>query len=167
MEWAMLWFFLFPVVYFLHELEELVGFEQRKRQGIKKLPKRLQNPLTSLSFAKFFKAILIETFLMLLIWIGSRSVESSFWFAVSIVFTFHFLFHLLQALFFRNRTLWAKSSIFLFPIGIFFIIKTFPELYSEHFLRELLIAGVLMLLFFSFLIFFFRMKKDCFLGEKS
>lgn len=101
----MLWFFLFPIVYFFHELEEVVGFEQRKRQGIKKLPKRLQNPLTSLSFAKFFKAILIETFLMLLIWIGSRSVESSFWFAVSIVFTFHFLFHLLQALFFRNRTL--------------------------------------------------------------
>lgn len=167
MEWATLWFFLFPIIYSLHELEELIGFKQRKKQDIKKFPKKLWAFLTKLSFAKFFKAILVETFLMLQIRIGSRYVGSSFWFAVSIVFTTHFLFHLLQALFLKNWSLWAKSSLVLLPIASFFSVKAFPELYSEHFLRELLIAGVLMILFFNFLIFFFPMKKDCFLGEKS
>ncbi len=41
MEWATLWFFLFPIIYSLHELEELIGFKQRKKQDIKKFPKKL------------------------------------------------------------------------------------------------------------------------------
>lgn len=167
MERSRVWFFLFPVVYLLHELEELVSFNQRKNQGINQFPKKLQTLLKTLSFSKFLQAILIETFLILLIWLGSQYAQSSFWFAISIVFNFHFFLHLLQSLFFRSWSLWAKSSLFLFPIASFFIIKTFPELYSEIFLEEFLIAIVLMLLFFCCLIFFFYAKKDCFFCKKS
>lgn len=167
MERAQLWFFLFPVVYFLHELEELISFKQAKKQGIKQVPRILQASFKALSFARFFKAILLESFFMLLIRLGSWYAETSFWFAVSIVFTVHFLFHFLQALVLKNWTFWARSSLILLPIASLFIFKSFPGLYSEFFWKELLMALVLMVLFFSFLFSFFRVKKDCFLYKKS
>ena len=69
MERAEFWFYTFPLWYAIHELEELLGFTSWKKNTLPHLSENVQNLFQPVSFAKFSKAIIFETLLILGVWI--------------------------------------------------------------------------------------------------
>lgn len=82
MERADFWFYTFPLWYAIHELEELLGFTSWKKNTLPHLPENVQNLFQPVSFAKFSKAIIFETLLILGVWIEWWSPENHFWFVI-------------------------------------------------------------------------------------
>ncbi len=156
MKRAEFWFYTFPLWYAIHELEELLGFTSWKKNTLPHLPENVQNLFQPVSFAKFSKAIIFETLLILGVWIEWWSPENHFWFVITIVFTSHFLSRIIQSILFRKASLWLNSSIVLLPVCVFFIIESFPYVVWDSFIQELLLAIGLMLLFFWGLFSFFK-----------
>lgn len=118
----LLW--LFPVIFMLHEMEEIIGFGPwlDKNQGI--LDKY---PTIAAAYEHFspsgFAVAVLEEYLVVLIITGASLYFANYlvWLGAFIAFSLHLLIHLIQSILIRKYIPALASSLVLLPPSIWII----------------------------------------------
>ncbi|EEV20558.1 hypothetical protein TREVI0001_1419 [Treponema vincentii ATCC 35580] len=119
-------FWLFPVIFMLHEMEEIIGFRiwlDKNRDIVSKYNK-LSILYQNFSNEGFSIAVLEEYLLCIIITcIRFFSKHTSFGLVLLLLFSLHLLVHILQSIIIKRYIPALASSIILLPISIFLISK--------------------------------------------
>lgn len=140
-------FWLFPIVFMLHELEEIIGFKlwlEKNRDVVERYP-RLRRLHQNFSIEGFAVAVL-EEYLLCIVITGASLYFNSYivWLGAFIAFSIHLFFHLIQSLLLRRYIPCLVSSILLLPISIIIIGKVIEDLDYEP--STIIISSILCLL---------------------
>ena len=119
-------FWLFPIIFMLHEMEEIIGFRiwlDKNRDIVSKYNK-LSILYQNFSNEGFSIAVLEEYLLCIIITCISIFFKTYIvWIGAFIAFSLHLLVHILQSIIIKRYIPALASSIILLPISIFLISK--------------------------------------------
>ena len=119
-------FWLFPIIFMLHEMEEIIGFRiwlDKNRDIVSKYNK-LSILYQNFSNEGFSIAVLEEYLLCIIITCISIFFKTYIvWIGAFIAFSLHLLVHILQSIIIKRYISSLASSIILLPISIFLISK--------------------------------------------
>ena len=102
-------FLLFPSIFILHELEEILLFPRFMRRNPK-----LQQQFLAAAFTPFrFNAIVCQEFILLLIILGLSIYFESFDFYITVIiaYVYHVIVHIIQSIFLRQYVPGVLSGI--------------------------------------------------------
>ena len=102
-------FLLFPSIFILHELEEILLFPRFMRRNPK-----LQQQFLAVTFTPFrFNAIVCQEFILLLIILGLSIYFESFDFYITVIiaYVYHVIGHIIQSIFLRQYVPGVLSGI--------------------------------------------------------
>ena len=138
----LLW--LFPVIFMLHEMEEIIGFGPwlDKNQAIINKYPRIAASYEHFSPSGFAMAVL-EEYLLVIIITGASLYFANYlvWLGAFIAFSLHLLIHLIQSILIRKYIPALASSLVLLPPSIL-IIKRATAM-TSYSLTSLLISTFL------------------------
>ncbi|MBJ8349196.1 HXXEE domain-containing protein [Streptococcus zalophi] len=120
-------FWLFPIIFMIHEMEEIIGFKLwlEKNNEIVKKNNLLKKLYKNFSTEGFAIAILEEYLLCILLTTISIIWKAYLlWIGVFIAFTVHLAIHIIQSIVISKYIPALISSVVLLPISIFLIVKT-------------------------------------------
>lgn len=122
---------LFPILFMLHELEEIIGFKlwlEKNRNFVERYP-RLRRLHQNFSIEGFSVAVL-EEYLLCIAMTGVSLYFNEYliWLGTFIAFSIHLFVHLIQSLLLRRYIPSLVSSVILLPISILIIAKAIEEL---------------------------------------
>lgn len=147
----------FPVIFMLHDFEEIImitAWKQRNKKYIESLKIR-HIPIDFNASTAAFSIAVAEEFLIISIITLVSSLISNYiiWYGFFIAFTIHLFIHLFQFLFFKKYVPSIISSIIFIPISCFIIYKTTMLLNynSSASLLSILICTVIMVINVLFL----------------
>lgn len=137
-------FWLFPIIFMLHELEEIIGFRlwfEKNKDVINKY-NRLSKIYQNFSIEGFSVAVLEEYLLCIVITgVSLYFNEYIVWLGAFIAFSLHLFVHLIQSIFLRRYIPSFLSSVILLPISIVIIEKVIEN--SAYKPSYILIASIL------------------------
>lgn len=137
-------FWLFPIIFMLHELEEIIGFRlwfEKNKDVINKY-NRLSKIYQNFSIEGFSVAVLEEYLLCIVITgVSFYFNEYIIWLGTFIAFSLHLFVHLIQSIFLRRYIPSFLSSVILLPISIVIIEKVIEN--SAYKPSYILIASIL------------------------
>ena len=149
-----------PLVFMLHDFEELIGAEPWLRanraallQRFPRLAPRLVAQLERMAGAPFtYSVFLLFALLTLLSFYTALCGDYRLWYGVLAVFTAHLLVHLLQWALWRRYIPCIITSLLALPYGFWALAQDFPLSAAEKWhwsgVAALLIAALLALLHF-------------------
>lgn len=140
-------FWLFPVIFMLHEMEEIIGFKLwlDKNTDIIKIYPGLPKLYQNFSNEGFSTAVLEEYLLCIIITsLGIYFDIYIVWIGAFIVFSLHLLVHIIQSIVIKRYIPSLVSSILLLPVSIFLIFKTIQHF--RYTFYSVLISSVLCLI---------------------
>lgn len=160
-------FWLFPIIFMLHEMEEIIGLKiwfEKNIDIVKKynILKKLYNIFSNEGFA----IAVLEEYILCII-ITSISVFWKIhiiWIGAFIAFSLHLLVHIIQSIIIKKYTPALISSIALLPISIFLIYKAIYYL-KYDFLNILFFSILFIIIMILNLIFVHWIMKK--VTEKS
>ena len=142
----LLW--LFPVIFMLHEMEEIIGFGPwlDKNQAILDKYPRIAAAYEHFSPSGFAVAVL-EEYLVVIIITGASLYFANYlvWLGAFIAFSLHLLIHLIQSILIREYIPALASSLVLLPPSILIIKQVIDQ--TNYSLLSLLIWTLLGLIF--------------------
>ena len=128
-------FWLFPIVFMIHEMEEIIGFRLwfEKNFDLVKKYSMLEKLYSNFSSEGFAIAVL-EEYIICIIVTGISIFWEIYiiWIGVFIAFVIHLVIHIIQSLVIRRYIPALISSITLLPISIFLISKSI-HYFGYHF----------------------------------
>lgn len=137
-------FWLFPIIFMLHELEEIIGFRlwfEKNKDVINKY-NRFSKIYQNFSIEGFSVAVLEEYLLCIVITgVSLYFNEYIVWLGAFIAFSLHLFVHLIQSIFLRRYIPSFLSSVILLPISIVIIEKVIEN--SAYKPSYILIASIL------------------------
>ena len=154
-------FWLFPIIFMLHEMEEIIGFRiwlDKNRDIVSKYNK-LSILYQNFSNEGFSIAVLEEYLLCIIITCISIFFKTYIvLIGAFIAFSLHLLVHILQSIIIKRYILSLASSIILLPISIFLISKAIYTFKYTFF--SIVISSVLCVIAMLFnLIFVHKIMK--------
>lgn len=154
-------FWLFPIIFMLHEMEEIIGFRiwlDKNRDIVSKYNK-LSILYQNFSNEGFSIAVLEEYLLCIIITCISIFFKTYIvWIGAFIAFSLHLLVHILQSIIIKRYISSLASSIILLPISIFLISKAIYTFKYTFF--SIVISSVLCVIAMLFnLIFVHKIMK--------
>ena len=154
-------FLLFPIIFMLHEMEEIIGFRiwlDKNRDIVSKYNK-LSILYQNFSNEGFSIAVLEEYLLCIIITCISIFFKTYIvWIGAFIAFSLHLLVHILQSIIIKRYIPALASSIILLPISIFLISKAIYTFKYTFF--SIVISSVLCVIAMLFnLIFVHKIMK--------
>lgn len=120
----LLW--LFPILFMLHEMEEIIGFKiwLDKHLGIVQKYPLLSKIYNHFSHEGFAFAVLEQYLLCLVVTLFSIYYENYLiWIGFFIAFLIHLAIHILQSIIIRKYIPALATSIILLPIGLWILIQ--------------------------------------------
>ena len=154
-------FWLFPIIFMLHEMEEIIGFRiwlDKNRDIVSKYNK------LSILYQNFsnegFSIAVLEEYLLCIIITGVSIFFKIYivWIGAFIAFSLHLLVHILQSIIIKRYISSLASSIILLPISIFLISKAIYTFKYTFF--SIVISSVLCVIAMLFnLIFVHKIMK--------
>lgn len=154
-------FWLFPVIFMLHEMEEIIGFRIRldKNRNIVSKYNKLSILYQNFSNEGFLIAVLEEYLLCIIITCISIFFKTYIvWIGAFIAFSLHLLVHIFQSIIIKRYIPALASSIILLPISIFLISKAIYTF--EYTFFSILISSVVCIMTMLFnLIFVHKIMK--------
>lgn len=137
-------FWLFPIVFMIHEMEEIIGFRLwfEKNFDLVKKYSMLEKLYSNFSTEGFVIAVL-EEYIICIVVTGISIFWEIYiiWIGVFIAFTIHLAIHIIQSLLIRRYIPALISSIVLLPISTFLISKSIYY-FGYHF-RDIVIISIL------------------------
>ena len=144
-------FWLFPIIFMLHEMEEIIGFKiwldknidiVKRYNKISMIYQNYSNEGFSVSVLEEYLLCILVTgvsifFKMYIIWVG-----------VFIAFSGHLLVHIIQSIIIKRYVPALVSSIILLPISVFLInevIHTFRYIFSSIVISSIICIIVMLL----------------------
>lgn len=146
---AIVW--LFPVVFMLHEFEEIILIEpwQKKFQWKRETFKG-RWPFPDFISTESFSCAVAEEFILVsaVTLIGCLTNNYLLWFGAYFACILHFVLHLTIGLYFRNYVPGVVSAVLLFPIGAYNLYKgvTLMQVSKTELVIYAVIGTVLLLL---------------------
>ena len=135
-------FWLFPIVFMIHEMEEIIGFRLwfEKNFDLVKKYSMLEKLYSNFSSEGFAIAVL-EEYIICIIVTGISIFWEIYilWIGVFIAFVIHLVIHIIQSLVIRRYIPALISSIALLPISIFLISKSI-HYFGYHFTDIVMIS---------------------------
>lgn len=120
-------FWLFPIIFMLHEMEEIIGFGRwlDKNKELMQKYRILARMYRQFSNEGFAVAVLEEYLLCIVITCVSVLFHTHIiWLGTFIAFTLHLIVHILQSFVIKQYIPAVVSSILLLPVSILLILKT-------------------------------------------
>lgn len=144
-------FWLFPIVFMLHEMEEIIGFKiwLDKNIDIVKRYNKISMIYQNYSNEGFSVAVLEEYLLYILVTGVSIFLKMYIiWVGAFIAFSGHLLVHIIQSIVIKRYVPALVSSIILLPISVFLInevIRTFRYTFSSIVISSIICIIVMLL----------------------
>ena len=144
-------FWLFPIIFMLHEMEEIIGFKiwLDKNIDIVKRYNKLSMIYQNYSNEGFSVAVLEEYLLCILVTGVSIFFKMYIiWVGTFIAFSVHLLVHIIQSIIIKRYVPALVSSIILLPISVFLInevIYTFRYTFSSIVISSIICIIVMLL----------------------
>ena len=144
-------FWLFPIIFMLHEMEEIIGFKiwLDKNIDIVKRYNKISMIYQNYSNEGFSVAVLEEYLLCILVTGVSIFLKIYIiWVGAFIAFSGHLLVHIIQSIIIKRYVPAIVSSIILLPISIFIInevIHTFRYTFSSIVISSIICIIVMLL----------------------
>ena len=135
-------FWLFPIIFMFHEMEEIIGFRLwfEKNFDVVEKYSMLQRIYSNFSSEGFAIAVLEEYIICIIVTGMSLFWEIYIlWIGVFIAFVIHLVIHIIQSLVIRRYIPALISSIALLPISIFLISKSI-HYFGYHFTDIVMIS---------------------------
>ena len=153
---------LFPVIFMIHEMEEIIGFKiwLDKNADIVKKYNKLSMLNQNFSNEGFSIAVL-EEYLLCIIITGVSIYFHIYivWIGAFIAFSFHLLIHIIQSIIIKRYIPALVTSIILLPISIFLINKAIYT--CGYSIFNIVISSVLCVIAMLFnLIFAHKLMKE-------
>ena len=152
---------LFPIIFMLHEMEEIIGFRiwlDKNRDIVSKYNK------LSILYQNFsnegFSIAVLEEYLLCIIITGISIFLKTYivWIGAFIAFSLHLLVHIIQCIIIKRYIPALASSIILLPISIFIINKAIYTFKYTFF--SIVISSILCIITMLFnLIFVHKIMK--------
>lgn len=121
---AIVW--LFPVVFMLHEFEEIIVTKswQKRFQG-KRETLKSKGPFSDFISAESFSCAVAEEFLIISVVTLISYLTNNYllWFGLYFACILHFVLHLAMSLFFRNYVPGVITAVLLSPVGAYSLHK--------------------------------------------
>lgn len=118
---------LFPILFMLHDMEEIIGFSGWIQRNIEMLQKRYYKIYKTYEYCStegMALAILEEYIICIIISIIAIKMDFYYlWIGGFIAYTLHLFIHILQSIVIRKYIPALASSIVCLPISIYIIIK--------------------------------------------
>ena len=144
-------FWLFPIIFMLHEMEEIIGFKiwLYKNIDIVKRYNKISMIYQNYSNEGFSVAVLEEYLLCILVTGVSIFLKIYIiWVGAFIAFSGHLLVHIIQSIIIKRYVPALVSSIILLPISVFLInevIHTFRYTFSSIVISSIICIIVMLL----------------------
>jgi hypothetical protein len=135
---------LFPVIFMVHEMEEIIGLRiwLEKNIDITKKYSRISKTYQNITTEAFSVAVLEEYLLTIIITTVSIYFKIYLlWIGVFIAFAVHLVIHIISSIIIRRYIPALVTSILLLPISLFLINKVIIELHYSTF--SVIIASLL------------------------
>ena len=119
-------FWLFPIIFMLHEMEEIIGFGVWLNKNIDIVRKYNKLYVLYQNFSnEGFSIAVLEEYLLCIIITGISIFFKIyiFWIGAFIAFSFHLLAHIIQSIIIKRYIPALASSIILLPISVFLLNK--------------------------------------------
>lgn len=129
----------FPILFILHDLEELIGFKWWLNGNIKSLETRF--PKIASIFANYntegMALAVFEEFIICLLVCGcslffNKNWLWCLWWGVFLAYAIHLVVHILQCIVFKKYIPCLITSIICLPISIIILIKTYQLLQASN-----------------------------------
>ena len=149
------YFLLFPIVFMLHEMEEIIGFKRwfEKNMDVVKKHRLLEKIHKQFSTEGFAMAVLEEYILcIVLTGISFFSKKYIIWIGFFIAFSIHLAVHIIQCVFIKRYIPALISSIILLPISLFLIGSSIDN-FGYHFSNIAIVSALAIILLMLNLLF--------------
>ena len=162
-------FWLFPIIFMLHEMEEIIGFKiwsDKNRDIVGKY--RWLSMLYRNFSNEGFSAAILEEYLLCIIITGASIFLKVYivWIGAFIAFSSHLVVHIIQSIVVKRYIPALASSIILLPISIFFIIKVI-DIFEYTLFNIAITSFVCTLTMLCNLIFVHKLMKRVTAGLKN